>query len=127
MGSRGTSEERDKEAEEAASSVGARFRENLGLPDCGVIDSVKNRKQIARVIRRHRPKLVLAPYWKDRPRPCSDRPSHSEFGRALHAEKVERLESTTQAFGLPVLPFAPFHPAQHGRRHLRRIRLRPGA
>ncbi|MEA2259532.1 MAG: N-acetylglucosamine malate deacetylase 1 [Acidobacteriaceae bacterium] len=93
MGSRGTSEERDKEAEEAASSVGARFRENLGLPDCGVIDSVKNRKQIARVIRRHRPKLVLAPYWKDRPRPCSDRPSHSEFSRALHAEKVERLES----------------------------------
>jgi N-acetylglucosamine malate deacetylase 1 len=41
MGSRGTSEERDKEAQEAASLVGARFRENLGMPDCGVIDSVR--------------------------------------------------------------------------------------
>ena len=30
MGSRGTSEERDKEAEDAASLMGAQFRENLG-------------------------------------------------------------------------------------------------
>jgi N-acetylglucosamine malate deacetylase 1 len=66
MGSRGTSEERDKEAQDAAAWMGARFRENLGLPDCGVIDSVENRQQIASVIRRYRPKLVLAPYWEDR-------------------------------------------------------------
>src|SRR5580692_7329966 len=61
MGSRGTSEERAKEAEDAATWMGARFRENLGLPDCEVIDSVENRKQIASAIRRWRPKLVLAP------------------------------------------------------------------
>jgi LmbE family N-acetylglucosaminyl deacetylase len=66
MGSRGTAEERDKEAEEAAPWMGARFRVNLGLPDCGVIDSVENRKQIASAIRRWRPKMVLAPYWTDR-------------------------------------------------------------
>jgi bacillithiol biosynthesis deacetylase BshB1 len=82
MGSRGTSEERDKEAQEAASSVGARFRENLGMPDCGVIDSVKNRKQIASVIRRHRPKLVLAPYWKDR------HPDHAATGRLIRNSAV---------------------------------------
>jgi LmbE family N-acetylglucosaminyl deacetylase len=35
MGSRGTSEEREKEAQVAALCMGARFRENLGLPDCG--------------------------------------------------------------------------------------------
>jgi N-acetylglucosamine malate deacetylase 1 len=74
MGSRGTAEERDKEAEDAASWMGARFRENLGLPDCGVIDSVENRKQIASVIRRWRPKLVLAPYWTDR------HPDHAATG-----------------------------------------------
>src|ERR1700733_7663184 len=43
MGSRGTSEERARESEEAASWMGAQFRENLRLPDCGVIDSVENR------------------------------------------------------------------------------------
>ena len=43
MGSRGTSEERDREAQDAASWMGAQFRENLGLPDCGLIDSVENR------------------------------------------------------------------------------------
>ena len=82
MGSRGTSEERDKEAQEAASSMGARFRENLGMPDCGVIDSVKNRKQIASVIRRHRPKLVLAPYWEDR------HPDHAATGHLVRNAAV---------------------------------------
>src|SRR5580700_4613636 len=82
MGSRGTSEERDKEALEAASSMGARFRENLGMADCGVIDSVENRKQIAGVIRRHRPKLLLAPYWKDR------HPDHAATGRLIRNSAV---------------------------------------
>jgi N-acetylglucosamine malate deacetylase 1 len=82
MGSRGTSEERDKEAQEAASSMGARFRENLGMPDGGVIDSRENRKQIASVIRRRRPKLVLAPYWKDR------HPDHAATGRLIRNSAV---------------------------------------
>src|ERR1700733_7186946 len=77
MGSRGTSEERDREEQDAASWMGAPFRENLGLPDCGVIDSVKNRRQIASVIRRYRPKLVVAPYWKDR------HPDHAATGRLV--------------------------------------------
>jgi bacillithiol biosynthesis deacetylase BshB1 len=77
MGSRGTTEERDKEAGDAASWMGARFRENLGLPDCGVIDSVENRKKIASVIRRWRPKLVLAPYWTDR------HPDHAATGHLV--------------------------------------------
>jgi bacillithiol biosynthesis deacetylase BshB1 len=82
MGSRGTTEERDKEAEEAASWIGARFRVNLGLPDCGVIDSVENRKQIASVIRAWRPKLVLAPYWKDR------HPDHAATGHLIRNAAV---------------------------------------
>ena len=82
MGSRGTTEERDKEAEDAASRMGARFRENLGLPDCGVIDSIENRKQIASVIRRWRPKLVLAPYWTDR------HPDHAATGNLIRNATV---------------------------------------
>jgi bacillithiol biosynthesis deacetylase BshB1 len=82
MGSRGMSEERDQEARDAASWMGARFRENLGLPDCGVIDSVENRQQVASVIRRYRPKLVLAPYWKDR------HPDHAATGHLIRNAAV---------------------------------------
>ena len=82
MGSRGTTEERDKEAEEAASWMGARFRVNLGLPDCGVIDSVENRKQIASAIRGWRPKMVLAPYWTDR------HPDHAATGNLIRNAAV---------------------------------------
>jgi N-acetylglucosamine malate deacetylase 1 len=82
MGSRGTSEERGKEAHDAASWMGARFRENLGLPDCGIVDSVENRQLIAGVIRRYRPKVVLAPYWKDR------HPDHAATGRLIHNAAV---------------------------------------
>jgi bacillithiol biosynthesis deacetylase BshB1 len=82
MGSRGTSEERDQEAQEAASWMGARFRENLGLPDCGVMDTVENRQRIASAIRRHRPKLVLAPYWEDR------HPDHAATGRLIRNSAV---------------------------------------
>jgi bacillithiol biosynthesis deacetylase BshB1 len=62
--------------------MGARFRENLGLPDCGVIDSVENRQQIASIIRKYRPKLVLAPYWKDR------HPDHAATGRLIRNAAV---------------------------------------
>jgi N-acetylglucosamine malate deacetylase 1 len=82
MGSRGTTEERDEEAQKTAAWMGARFRENLGLPDCGVIDSVENRKQIASVIRRCRPKLVVAPYWEDR------HPDHAATGHLVRNASV---------------------------------------
>jgi N-acetylglucosamine malate deacetylase 1 len=82
MGSRGTSEERDKEARDAASQMGARFRENLGLPDCGISDSLENRQRVASLIRRYRPKIVLAPYWKDR------HPDHAATGRLIRNSAV---------------------------------------
>lgn len=82
MGSRGTAEERDQEAVAAASWMGARFRENLGLPDCGIVDSVENRKLIASVIRKWRPKLVLAPYWTDR------HPDHAATGGLIRNAAV---------------------------------------
>jgi bacillithiol biosynthesis deacetylase BshB1 len=82
MGSRGTSEEREQEAQHAASRMGARFRENLGLPDCGVVDSVANRQLIASVIRRYQPKLVVAPYWKDR------HPDHEATGHLVRKAAV---------------------------------------
>ena len=74
MGSRGTLEQRQVEAADAAQFLGARARESLNLPDCGLVDSPENRRLVASAIRRHRPKLVLAPYWEDR------HPDHAAAG-----------------------------------------------
>jgi len=74
MGSRGTLEERKVEAVEAAEFLGASSRESLQLPDCGLVDSPENRRRIASVIRRLRPRLVLTPYWQDR------HPDHAAAG-----------------------------------------------
>ena len=73
MGNRGTLEERRWEAASAADFLGV-VRESLGLPDCGLLDSPENRRAAASAIRRHRPRLVIAPYWEDR------HPDHAAAG-----------------------------------------------
>ncbi len=77
MGSRGTVEERRAEAARATQFLGASARENLHLPDCGLVDSPDNRRLIAGVVRRFRPKIVLAPLWEDR------HPDHAAAGRIV--------------------------------------------
>jgi bacillithiol biosynthesis deacetylase BshB1 len=77
MGSRGTPEERYDEALRAADFLGGAARENLGLPDGGLVDSPSTRRQIAEVIRQYQPSLVLAPYWRDR------HPDHTAAGRMV--------------------------------------------
>jgi bacillithiol biosynthesis deacetylase BshB1 len=74
MGSRGTLEQRQVEAVAAAKFLGSCTRESLNLPDCGLVDSPESRRLIASAIRRHRPKLVLSPYWEDR------HPDHAAAG-----------------------------------------------
>ena len=74
MGSRGTPEQRQVEGVAAAEFLGATGRESLNLPDCALVDTPGNRRLIASAIRRHRPKLVLAPYWEDR------HPDHAAAG-----------------------------------------------
>jgi len=81
MGSRGTAEERKLEADSAANLLGA-TRENLNLPDCGLVDSPENRRLVASVIRRHRPKIVLAPLWEDR------HPDHATAGRIVQNSRL---------------------------------------
>lgn len=74
MGSRGCEAERKEEAAAAAKFVGAAARESLQMPDCGLVDSPENRRAIAGMLRRYRPKIVLAPYWEDR------HPDHAATG-----------------------------------------------
>lgn len=77
MGSRGNRTERSEEARAAAQFLGAAFRESLRLPDCGLVDSPAERHLVAGVLRRHRPKIVIGPYWKDR------HPDHAAAGKTI--------------------------------------------
>jgi len=59
----GTPEERDRECEEAAKILRLDVRHNLDLGDGRVEDTFENRCAVAAVIRKHRPDIVLAPYY----------------------------------------------------------------
>ncbi len=65
-GTRGTAEERAREAEEAARILGVGWRQALSLPDGAIENTVPNRIAIARVLRQLRPRVVILPYWQAR-------------------------------------------------------------
>jgi len=66
MGSNGTAEIRAKESQTAGEIMGLEFRDCLGLPDGKVKNDSKAIKLVVEKIRKHRPQIVLAPYWQDR-------------------------------------------------------------
>lgn len=66
MGTRGTAEDRAREAAEAARILNAGFRQALDIPDGRVENTWENRLKVARVIRRQRPRVVILPYWQGR-------------------------------------------------------------
>lgn len=66
LGTRGTAEIRAAEAERAASVLGVSVRENLCLPDAGIVNDPPTRELLARAIRRHQPKVVIAPALEGR-------------------------------------------------------------
>jgi bacillithiol biosynthesis deacetylase BshB1 len=61
MGTRGSAELRAEEAARAADVLGVSVRENLGLPDAGIVNTPETRLLVARVIRRLKPRIVIAP------------------------------------------------------------------
>ncbi|MBI5868478.1 MAG: bacillithiol biosynthesis deacetylase BshB1 [candidate division Zixibacteria bacterium] len=66
MGTRGTAEDRAAEAAAAAKVLGLTHRENLGMPDAKLENSLPNRMAVADVIRRLRPRLVILPHREQR-------------------------------------------------------------
>jgi N-acetylglucosamine malate deacetylase 1 len=65
-GTRGTAEDRAREAQEAARILGVGWREALGFPDGAIENTLANRLEIVRVLRRLRPRAVILPYWQAR-------------------------------------------------------------
>jgi bacillithiol biosynthesis deacetylase BshB1 len=61
MGSRGSADTRAAEAAAAAKVLGVSVRENLAFPDAGITNTPETRAAVAAVIRRLKPRVVLAP------------------------------------------------------------------
>jgi bacillithiol biosynthesis deacetylase BshB1 len=66
MGTRGTAEDREREANDAARILGVCWRRALDIPDGRVENTWENRLKVAAVIREARPRVVILPYWKGR-------------------------------------------------------------
>jgi len=79
MGSRGTPELRAEEAAAAAEVLGVAERIGLDMGDGILMDTLENRRQLIEVIRRTRPKLILAPYWDDL------HPDHAAAGQLVRS------------------------------------------
>lgn len=73
LGTRGTAEIRDKEAEEAGKILGIAVRENLKFKDGFFANDEKHQLEIIKIIRKYQPQIILANALDDR---------HPDHGRA---------------------------------------------
>src|SRR5580693_7481403 len=66
MGTRGSMEDRAREAAEAARILKVSWRSALDIPDGRVENTWENRLKVVEVLRRVRPRVVILPYWTGR-------------------------------------------------------------
>ena len=83
MGTGGTPEIRQQEAKNAADILGAKILATLDYGDCKVADTYENRLAVARLLRRHQPKIVLAPYWQGGHGKRQSHPDHLATGQIV--------------------------------------------
>ena len=62
MGTGGTAEIRAEESRKAAEVIGSSLIETYDWGDCQLFDSYERRLELAALLRRYRPKIILAPY-----------------------------------------------------------------
>jgi bacillithiol biosynthesis deacetylase BshB1 len=66
MGTRGTAEDRAREAADAARILKVSWRHALDIPDGRVENTWENRLKVVRVLREQRPRVLILPYWEGR-------------------------------------------------------------
>lgn len=92
MASRGDPVTRRREAEDAAAALGLDACEFLDFGDCRVEDDFDSRAQVAEVLRRLRPAVVLAPHWDGVPGQHLAHTDHVTAGRLVsHAVNFASL------------------------------------
>jgi bacillithiol biosynthesis deacetylase BshB1 len=96
LGTRGTPQIRAREAKKAAQILNLKIRENLGLPDGGVDTGSAARLKVIRVLRKHRPMIILIPHWDD------PHPDHANAGRliadAAHHAGLAKIQTGQERF-----------------------------
>ena len=115
MGTRGTAEDREREANDAAKILGVSWRWALNIPDGRVENTWENRLKVAAVIRETRPRVVILPYWKGR------HPDHytcsvlgyeacflAGLAKLALSSQASAVSQKTQASSAPLLPYRPF-------------------
>ena len=96
LSSNGTPDNRLKEAAEAATVLGAAWRENLGWPDGGIDGTPEQIRSAIDLIRRARPRAIAIPHWSDR------HPDHEAASavlrKAVFKAALRRFESADEAW-----------------------------
>lgn len=111
----GTPEQRLDECARAAAILQLDVRENLDLGDCRIEDTFENRCKVAAVIRKHRPQIVMAPYY------------NLPIGRGLgHNDHYKTGQLVSNAFNLSHLRKAPIDGEPHQAKAIYYYFLPPG-
>jgi bacillithiol biosynthesis deacetylase BshB1 len=96
----GSVETRRAETEAANRALGGPWRMNLGLPNRSLEATLENRRALAAVFRKVRPRLLFAPYWEDA------HPDHLAATRLVEDARFWSKLSKSD------IPGEPFHPAR---------------
>jgi bacillithiol biosynthesis deacetylase BshB1 len=91
---------RAAETAAANAALGNPWRANLGLTNRSLEPTLLNRRALAAVFRRVRPRLLFAPYWEDA------HPDHTAATRLVEDARFWSKLSKTD------IPGAPYHPAR---------------
>ncbi|MBD1371594.1 bacillithiol biosynthesis deacetylase BshB1 [Hazenella sp. IB182357] len=96
LSSNGTVETRRKEASRAAEILGVKELINLKLPDRSIRNVPHQVERLTQMIRRYRPKVVLAPYFEDRHPDhvtCSQMVDEAVFDAAIRKQRTSGGEA----------------------------------
>jgi bacillithiol biosynthesis deacetylase BshB1 len=94
----GSPEIRLAETAAANAVLGNPWRENLGLPNRSLEATLDNRRALAAVFRRVRPRLIFAPFWED---------AHPDHTAATKLVEEARFWSKLSKSDIPGVPFHP--------------------
>ncbi|MDB5351644.1 MAG: family carbohydrate esterase [Planctomycetota bacterium] len=91
---------RQAETAAANAALGNPWRENLGLPNRSLEATLDNRRALAAVFRRVRPRLLFAPFWEDA------HPDHTAASKLVEDARFWSKLSKSD------IPGEPFHPSR---------------
>lgn len=106
----GSPERRASETAEANRALGSPWRENLGLTNRSLEPTLENRRALAAVFRKVRPRFLFAPFWED---------AHPDHHAATKLVEDARFWSKLSKSDIPGQPFHPSRILYYFSVHLR--------